>query len=313
MLLVVAVCGCEDGGGSQGSEPPLRTGLLADPLVELPERLSDTGLFLSGDVEDVHPAVVRYEPGWPLWSNGSDKVRHLVLPEGTAVDETTDPWTFPRGTLFLKTFRYEVDGLVRPYETRALRLAADGWEYGSWLWDLDTEEPSVDDATRLDMVLPVLVSAPGPDGTPFEHEIPNRLQCRKCHESGDTEVLGYNALQLSSDASAPLHADPLTADVLGYFVGNCTHCHNGGFHASASFDLHPDVALANIVDHPTETSGTASGIRIVPGEPESSLLYLALSGEHDDPELKPMPPEGVQVRDAVAIERLREWIVALTP
>ena len=65
------------------------------------------------------------------------------------------------------------------------------------------------------------------------------------------------------DPSLPTGAEA----VLGDFVGNCVHCHNGTDGASSSFDLDPGVALANTIDQSTESSASAVGIRIVPGDP----------------------------------------------
>jgi hypothetical protein len=41
------------------------------------------------------------------------------------------------------------------------------------------------------------------------------------------------------------------------------------------------------------------------------MLFLAISGEHDDPEIKDMPPVGVDVRDTASIETLRSFIGGL--
>jgi hypothetical protein len=49
----------------------------------------------------------------------------------------------------------------------------------------------------------------------------------------------------------------------------------------------------------------------VPGSPETSILFLAFSGETDDPEVSAMPPMGVDVRDQAAIELLRAFILEL--
>jgi hypothetical protein len=165
------------------------------------------------------------------------------------------------------------------------------------------------------------------DGTPFEHLIPNRLECRQCHESAASQVLGFNELQLAksgdlerlaphlnppppeSPAALP-EQGPLTSQVLGYLVGNCVHCHNGSNGAASSFDLRPEVALSNLIDQPTASSATAAGIRVAPGEPDQSVLYLALAGNRTG-EVKDMPPLGVAVRDARAALLLRDWIDAL--
>ena len=107
----------------------------------------------------------------------------------------------------------------------------------------------------------------------------------------------------------PAHGE-LTSQVLGYLVGNCTHCHNGTNGAASSFDLRPEVALRNLIDQPTASSATADGIRVVPGEPEQSVLYLAVRGGSDF-EVKDMPPLGVARRDDAAIQLLRNWILEL--
>ena len=47
------------------------------------------------------------------------------------------------------------------------------------------------------------------------HSVPSHDECRACHDSGRTEILGFTALQLSDDRDplAP-HAEPLTEDMV---------------------------------------------------------------------------------------------------
>jgi len=172
-------------------------------------------------------------------------------------------------------------------------------------------------------------------GADFDHLIPTKLDCRQCHESNETRIIGFDELRLAAPARGhqktqldELHASGLLAgslpsapdavqgtglerDVLGYVHGNCAHCHNGTGGPSSSFDMRHDVMIENTVDKKTESDASASGIRIVPGHPEESILFLAFSGETDNPEVKPMPPVGVQLRDTAAIEHLRTWITSL--
>jgi hypothetical protein len=103
---------------------------------------------------------------------------------------------------------------------------------------------------------------------------------------------------------------PLTTSVLGYFAGNCVHCHNGTNGAASSFDLRPDVALSNVIDQPTASSATADGIRVFPGKPADSILYLGVKGG-TELEVKDMPPLGVALRDEGAVQLLNDWITAL--
>jgi hypothetical protein len=310
-------------------------GWLDDPLAEFPETLSELGLYpMLPDRSVVADVAIAYTPAWPLWSNGSDKHRFLVLPPGTAVD-TSDPdrWVFPVGTVLLKTFAYasepDAHGCARPVETRVLRKTDPAtWDYAAYGWD-----PDGLDGPRLDIAEPVPIDVDGPEG-PLVHHVPARIECRSCHESAIGEVLGFERLQLSApgDDGAPSrlvaltqvgildtsndpvlveHPDDTTRHVLGMLTGNCVHCHNGSGGPSSSFDLRHDVALANTIDVPTDSSASASGTRIVPGDPASSILFLAVSGEGDDPEISAMPPTGVDRRDAESIERLRAFILQL--
>jgi hypothetical protein len=326
-------------GCPSGPAPVTRTGavepgtLVADPLAPFPADLSDVGIYPDApDLSVVPDVAIHYVPAWPLWSNGSGKHRYLVLPPDATIDASDPPaWVLPTGALMFKTFLFDdgVDGCPRPVETRVMRKASDGtWDYAVYGWD----KAGVT-GQRLDIGDRVPIEVTGDEG-PFVHHVPARIECRACHESSWGDALGVERLQLSTplgEASQPQldawwergllsdpvssqiieHDDEATRQVLGMFAGNCVHCHNGSGGPSSSFDLRHDVALANTIDQPTESSASASGIRIVSGTPEQSILFLAFSGETNDPEVEPMPPVGVDVRDAAAVELLRAFISAL--
>lgn len=305
---------------------------MEDPLAPFPAKLSTVGLY--PDVHDwtvVTDSVIEYTPTWPLWSNGSEKMRYIHLPEGSTIDNSNaSQWVFPVGTLLFKTFLFphEDDNATwRPVETRILRKGQDEWEYAAYLWDETSTE-----ATLLAMKKTKTVTVVGPDGQAADHKIPSRRQCRQCHESSDDTVLGFNELQLNGDqgtelkrivnrsllAAAPADPaatigehPPLTAEFIGYLQGNCVSCHNGTDGPSSSFDLRPQIALDNLIDHPTDSTAALDGIRVIPGNPEESILYQGISGETDDPEVKNMPPVGVQVLDDFAITLVYDWILSL--
>lgn len=283
-----------------GSSLGLRPG---DPL---PEKLSDLPYLTATDVQS-------FTPEWPLWSDGLDKERYIYLPRytriraGDAGPSAWRDWQWPDGALLLKTF--SLDG--EPVETRGLYKVDGEWDYAVWKWEGG-------DATQLSMLESVTVEG-------ASHTIPDRIGCRLCHEVGGG-VLGFQPAQIAdfSDYRSlfkdvpdpePVGADDpdmdsATREVLGSFVGNCVHCHDGLGGDGHSFDLSPSMALENTVNVST-SSTTASGIRIVPGSPEESMLFLAVSGEHDDQEIRSMPPLGVDVRDAAQVELLRSWITDL--
>jgi hypothetical protein len=210
----------------------------------LPERLSDTGL------DD--PRTRPFSPQYPLWSDGARKSRWVQLPPGATIDATdVDAWDFPVGTRFWKEFAFN----GRKVETRMLwRSGASGWTFASYVWNDAQTDATLAPATGVPDVVEV---APGK-----RHSIPSVDDCRACHENGRTTVLGFTALQLSTDrdAGAP-HAEPLTPEMvtlqtlvdggvfdpprpeftarppripgdartraaLGYLSANCGSCHN---------------------------------------------------------------------------------------
>lgn len=311
LLVVAAAGGCGDSDAAAT--------WLDDPGDALPSRLSQLGAY-EDDLAQRKPAAraIEFTPAWPLWSSGSDKQRLLVVPAGETVD-ITDPAVprFPPGTVLLKTFGYESG----PVETRVLWAQPDGaWAYETYRWDEDGADATLLDGKRETVVQTALGA----------HSIPSRLQCRECHETAPSPVLGLRSLQWpdvlpqlqaagvvqGSVPEAPRRVadaapDEATASVLGDFVGNCLHCHNGSDADNASFDLDPAVALDNTVGVETQSSASAAGVRIVPGQPGSSILFLAVSGEHEDPEIESMPPVGIDRIDPDMVDRLRALIEGL--
>lgn len=69
--------------------------------------------------------------------------------------------------------------------------------------------------------------------------------------------------------------DPVSyaADVQPIWNANCTGCHGAG--GNGGLDLRMPGSRANLVDVP---SPSWPGLRVVAGEPDSSVLYLKLTG-----------------------------------
>ena len=297
--------GAEDGDTGPGNAEFV--GLIHETF---PQRLSALGISPEmPDLVRTPSNVVHYEPTWPLYSDGSTKQRHVFLPPGRSIDKS-DPelWQFPVGTLFFKTFSYadlKNSRGRRHIETRLIHRSERRWQYAVYRW-----APDMSDARLINIDSPTRVSVAKAENTTFEHEIPSRLECRMCHEAGPNTILGYNAWQLGERAlGAP---DAITAEVMGYALGNCTQCHNGSASARSSFDLRPEAFWANTVNQPTGSSASGTGIRVVPGSPEDSVLFLGLSGGDRVRGIKAMPPLGVQVVDTDAVALFRKWIEGLT-
>ena len=219
----------------------------------LPSRLSETGLY--GDVPSltIDPGHLAFSPQYPLWTDGALKRRWVSLPAGTVIDITDiDAWSFPAGTRFWKEFSFG----GRRVETRMLvKSSHTDWQFASYVWNETQTDAVLAPETGLRSVAEI---APGKT-----HSIPSVEDCRACHDSSRTEVLGFNALQLSDDRDADaIHGEPLGNDmatlrtlladnrlhpyrrelvtappripaassreraVLGYLSANCGACHN---------------------------------------------------------------------------------------
>lgn len=271
------------------------------------------------------PGSHSYEPAWPLWTNGAEKVRIVRLPDGATIDALNrHAWAFPDGALFTKTFTYrtnESPDVPVPVETRVILRVDGGWETAIYRWREDGS-----DADLLPGDSRVSVPIIRADGSSLTHVIPSRVDCETCHAPRPSFILGFSELQLNhhqAGASAtqlehfaeqgffdqPLPGAPGsieapdegTRQVLGYVHGNCTHCHHQGY-VAARVDLSHETFLRNTVGQPA----TGGQTLVVPGDPDASYLFEQLATGR-------MPPLGVQVLDNEALEGLRDWILQLDP
>ncbi len=172
---------------------------------EPPRLLSQTGLYGEGTPLVVDPRNRPFAPQYPLWSDGAAKRRWVRLPDGAPIGVARiDHWDFPVGTRFWKEFTFA----GRKVETRLLwKTGTDGWRFASYAWRDDQRDAVLAPAGGIADAAEV---APGK-----WHSIPSLDECRACHDSARTEVLGFTALQLSEDRDplAP-HAEPLDAGML---------------------------------------------------------------------------------------------------
>jgi hypothetical protein len=233
---------------------------------QLPAKLSETGLFLPGTTE-VDPRNRLFVPQYPLWSDGAAKRRWTRLPEAAVIDASNpDAWQVPAGTRFWKEFSFG-----RRVETRYSERLPDGsFRFATYVWRADGSDAEL--ASSAEGARVALANG--------VHEVPRESDCRACHEGRSSRVLGFNALQLSSDRdpNAPhreavprdaIDLDELIASgvlkglpkdalrtppriagssareraALGYLYGNCSGCHNAeGPIASLGLNLDQTIA-----------------------------------------------------------------------
>jgi hypothetical protein len=310
----------------------------------LPQRLSETGLFVAGSTTEIRPDLLAFSPQYPLWSDGATKRRWIYLPPGSFIDASQpNAWEFPRGTRLWKEF-----SLGRRIETRFIERLSDGsWRFAAYEWNEAGSEA---------------VLAPPEDGAFVQlserhYAIPSESDCRACHEGAPVPVLGFSALQLSPDRDplAP-HAEPWVTGhndlrslvakgwlrnlpqklldnppriaaaspaeraALGYMHGNCGHCHAKPSDSGASVPV--GVLLAQDVTDPESADkvlrtlvGTSSRFRLssagdanrIVASGESHLSVLPLRMRSRDMRVQ-MPPLGTQISDTEALALIERWI-----
>jgi len=331
--------------GDAGPRDGGRTTLLDNPVADLPQDLVDVGIYTAiPSLTMTDARAFYYEPKHALWSNGLEKSRFMVLPKGAKIDTSVrDAWNFPVGTLFVKTFSYrDSTGKVIPIETRLIRRVSNTGEvFEQWTFDVYEWNAGGTAAKLIDIKLRTPRQAIV-DGKTITHNIPKLADCWNCHIANKTPIIGFDELRLNSVLQGQTQAqldkvigsgwlsaapakpwlvitdpNPLQEQVFQYIQANCAHCHNGEERLEPGarypgLDLRWDKILKNTVNIMTMTVGTASGYRIVPGDPSKSILFLGVSRQ-GSAEVKPMPLVGVDVVDAKAVEMLRQWITALKP
>ena len=301
---------------------------------QFPRRLSDTGLFTDTPRLTPHPALVPYDVNVPLWSDGAEKDRYVMLPDLQTIQvDARGRYAFPKGTIFVKTFRVG----TRRLETRLLAHRNRGWEGYTYLWN---DEQT--DATLID----ARTHKPLPEDSArrlgLSHwTYPGRSDCMACHTAQAGHVLGFRAAQLDRQVetargspnqlaalrglglfaqSGPRTAawprwgsteGTLESRVRAYLDANCASCHQPGAPGNARIDLRADTPLehARLIDEaPGQGNLGVPGAKIIaPGDPSRSLLLLRMQRTDE----AGMPNLAHNKPDETAIAEIARWIRSL--
>jgi hypothetical protein len=244
----------------------------------------------------LEPSAISYDVASPLWSDGAEKQRGIVLPRDTQARVMPDgDLKFPVGTVAIKTFSRN----GKKIETRLfVQHALEDWVGYSYAWNAA--------GTDADLVVGNKVGG--------DWYFPSSSDCNACHTAAAGFTLGLEARQLDDAAKAklaPSHSSPRFAptDARAYLHSNCSVCHReGNATGSANLDLRFDTPLDK-----TGVCGEAkvgfSGARIVvPGAPERSVLVQRMRALDETR----MPKLASRVVDEAGVALVEGWIRSLT-
>ena len=337
--LVLAACG---GGQAAGPEGPDLEVILSETPAPA---LSDYGFFEDAGADQPAERVKAYDLINPLFSDDADKHRFIYVPPGAQVkaDGAGLP-VFPVGTALIKTFAFAPDMRTPDagnykVETRVIIRKADVWAAFPYVWnDQGTEAAYAPTGARR------TIETVSPAGEPLSiaYEVPNKNQCKTCHQAGDMlEPIGPKLRNL--DHKGPADVDqlsdwvaagildgvplglkatpsavdarlPLEARARGYLDINCGHCHKPEGSASNSglwLTLEEtSPTRLGLRKHPT-AAGRGSGDRryvIDPGHPEESILAFRMAST--EPGIA-MPELGRTIPDPVGLDLINAWIAGM--
>ncbi|HEY5232614.1 MAG TPA: FN3 associated domain-containing protein, partial [Verrucomicrobiae bacterium] len=320
----------------------------------LPPLLSEAGVFNNTPSMTPTAGLIPYAPNVILWSDGAAKTRYMAVPNngGTLTPSQqigfapTNYWTFPAGTVFVKTFQLNTDtsnpNVLRRLETRLLVRDINGAVYGvTYKW-----RPDYSDADLLTNSLYENITITNSGGilTTQSWYYPSPSDCLQCHTPVANYVLGVNTRQLNGNQTYPSTGvtdnqlrtlnrlglfnpafnetniatfEKLSAltntsasfedRVRSYLDANCAQCHQPRG-TGPTFDARYDTSLTNqnLIYGALKPDGHAM---IVPRDIWRSEIHQRMDTTNTTIR---MPPLARQDIDTNAVAVLEDWINSLS-
>ena len=296
-----------------------------------PKSLREFGFFADAKGRAPAEGVIPYELNTALYSDGADKLRYIYLPDGARMRDAGEGGLLdlPVGSAIIKTFAFG-DKYI---ETRLLLHRADGWLALPYKWNEEQTEATL-------ALVGARMELARPDGTTISYQIPNKNQCKNCHQLNDgvtpigpkSRNLSHAWLEAQVEAgrldtlpavhdtvphwSARANGADTAALARGYLDVNCAHCHQpGGSASNSGLDLRWEQqdAYAIGIRKPPVAAGRGAGghkVSILPGDPDASILVYRMSST--EPGVA-MPELGRSTNDPEGIAIIRQWIEGLAP
>jgi uncharacterized repeat protein (TIGR03806 family) len=326
-------------------QPYLRMPHLADG--KIPALLSQTGAF--SVTRELLPAegLIPYDLVVAFWSDGAAKSRWIAVPTQKIQFSATGEWTFPPGTVFVKTFELPTDagdpGIKRRLETRLLVCDSAGGVYGVvYKWRPDNSDADLLSGSQSEDI-PIKSAAGVVRNQPWYY--PSRADCLACHNAKAGGVLGVKTRQMNRAFTYPggvtdnelrawnhlgLFAPGVNEAELeklptlaaaddaqrslqdrarSYLDANCAQCHRPGG-TVAYFDARYDTPLEKqeLIDGPVLIDQGIDRPRVIsPHDIWRSIVFMRVNTVDD---IK-MPPIARGTIDQKGVTLLRDWIESL--
>jgi len=287
MARVDAGADVADAASDQGSSADAKPAACAPPAdVDHPiEKLSATGCVDPANPTHLAAGVIPYEVNSPLWSDGADKTRGLMLPAGKKIHvkdcaspsaecaqgpADTGKWVLPVGTVLVKSFLF--DGKL--VETRLFVHSGENtWVGYGYQWDEAQTDATIVPNQRVTISF-------NTGSRTVDWHFPSRDDCVNCHNQPGGWTIGLETAQMNRvegdmnqidrlaamgafDAAVPkpykaalvipypgqLGSPPAEATTeqkaRSYLHGNCAYCHRPDGSFS-NIDLRYEVALKDM-------------------------------------------------------------------
>jgi hypothetical protein len=324
----------------------------------IPALLSQTGVFTNTPNMVPAASLIPYAPNVQLFSDNAQKVRYFSIPntgapytpEEQIAYAPTFTWSFPAGTVFVKTFELQTNlsdptALLR-LETRLLVRDANGSVYGvTYKWRANYSDA---DLLATNLTEPIPIQTPGGIYTNNWY-YPSPSDCLLCHTAPANYVLGVNARQLNGNFSYPngvtdnqlralnrtgllypainesqiTNIEQLSAltntaasyqqRARSYLDANCAQCHIQPGGSGPTFDARYDIPLTNqnIIGTPAVKGNFGyDNVDII--TPDDIWRSAIYDRMNTLAPLIKMPPLARNLIDTNAVEVMADWINSFT-
>ncbi|MEE9343212.1 MAG: PQQ-dependent sugar dehydrogenase [Gammaproteobacteria bacterium] len=313
----------------------------------IPDRLSETGIFTNMAALQVASGFIEYDINHPFHSDNAIKRRWVAVPDDKKVGfSPTQGWNFPQGTVVVKHFEMEMtegnpDSRKRLETRLLLHTQQQGWQGFTYRWNSQGTDASLLSGRQTEQLT---ITTRNGNSRAQLYEYPSRTDCIACHTAAANFTLGLTTPQLNRDfnyngvvdnqlrswdnidmfdspiddaasyASLPaLDNDSASIESRArtYLDVNCAQCHQPNGTTPVDIDLRLGTSNANMntigVIPLASDLGISGALIIKAGSKSQSVLWQRMNRLDGNR----MPPLSSHVIDQEAVNVIGQWIDAM--